>query len=150
MGIDMNAMARYACGISASASYVYTCEHIRSGEPLTTSTRPHTAVLLLSYDHDWKKWGMKIALTGRYLSGLITDEYTSVTSYAKTERVRYPGYQIWKLTATGNLHRGVKLTFSLDNLFNYVPGYYYSNSPATCGTVFSAGISLDIDKLIKI
>ena len=149
-GIDMNAMARYACGISASASYVYTCEHIRSGEPLTTSTRPHTAVLLLSYDHDWKKWGMKIALTGRYLSGLITDEYTSVTSYAETDRVRYPGYQIWKLTATGNLHRGVKLTFSLDNLFNYVPGYYYSNSPATCGTVFSAGISLDMDKLIKI
>jgi outer membrane receptor for ferrienterochelin and colicins len=64
--------------------------------------------------------------------------------------VRYPGYQIWKLTAIGNLHRGVKVTFSLDNLFNYVPDYYYSNSPAIRGTVFSAGISLDIDKLIKI
>jgi outer membrane receptor for ferrienterochelin and colicins len=149
-GIDMNIMARYACGISASASYVYTSEHIRSGEPLTTSTRPHTAVLLLSYDHDWKKWGMKITLTGRYLSSLTTDEYTSVTSYTEIERVKYPGYQIWKLTAIGNLHRGVKVTFSLDNLFNYVPGYYYSNSPATCGTVFSTGVSFDIDKLLKI
>lgn len=149
-GVDLNAMARYVCGISASLSYVYTHEHIQSGEPLTTSTRPHTAVVLLSYDHEWKKWGMNVSLTGRYLSSLKTEEYTSATSYEETERVKYPGYQIWKLTAIGNFHRGVKLTFSLDNLFHYIPSYYYNNSPATCGTVFSTGISFDIDKLLKI
>jgi outer membrane receptor for ferrienterochelin and colicins len=34
----------------------------------------------------------------------------------------------------------------VDNLFNYVPKYFYSNSPTTNGMTFALGVSLDIDR----
>ena len=45
--------------------------------------------------------------------------------------------------------KGVDMTLAVDNLFNYVPFRYYNNSPATKGTTFSAGLSLDIEQLFK-
>ncbi len=45
--------------------------------------------------------------------------------------------------------RGVSVTLAVDNLFNYRPRYYYSNSPTTTGTVCSAGLSLDIEQMFK-
>ena len=44
---------------------------------------------------------------------------------------------------------GVDMTLAVDNLFNYVPSRYYNNSPATKGTTFSAGLSLNIEQLFK-
>ncbi|MCH3995587.1 MAG: TonB-dependent receptor [Prevotella sp.] len=148
--VELNAEAKYACGIGASLSYVYTDEHVKSGQPLTRSTRPHTGVVRVEYDHSWKNYGFNFAINGRLLSSLRTDEYTSTTSYEQTERVKYPGYQLWKATFIQRIYKGVRLTMAVDNLFNYRPKYYYSNSPATRGTTFSCGVSLDLDKLIKL
>ena len=39
-----------------------------------------------------------IALNGRFLSKVNTEEYTSNTSYEETEKVTYPAYTMWKLT----------------------------------------------------
>ena len=38
---------------------------------------------------------------------------------------------------------------AVDNLRNYVPKYYYNNSPTTNGTTFSVGMSVDIDEFFK-
>ena len=148
-GLDINAQTRFLCGIGLTASYVYTHENIPMGQPYTSSTRPHSAVLRADYDHNFRTWGFNVALTGRYLSKLSTDQYTSATSYTQTQRVTYPDYQIWKLTAMGRLNRGVRLTMTVDNIFNYKPSYYYINSPTTTGAILSCGLSVDIDKLIK-
>ena len=148
-GLDINAQMRFLCGISLTASYVYTHENIPMGQPYTSSTRPHSAVLRADYDHNFRTWGFNVALTGRYLSKLSIDQYTSATSYTQTQRVTYPDYQIWKLTAMGRLNRGVRLTMTVDNIFNYKPSYYYINSPTTTGAILSCGLSVDIDKLIK-
>ena len=148
-GLDINAQMRFLCGISLTASYVYTHENIPMGQPYTSSTRPHSAVLRADYDHNFRTWGFNVALTGRYLSKLSVDQYTSATSYTQTQRVTYPDYQIWKLTAMGRLNRGVRLTMTVDNIFNYKPSYYYINSPTTTGAILSCGLSVDIDKLIK-
>ncbi len=148
-GLDVNAQARFMCGVGLTAAYVFTHENIPMGQPYTSSTRPHTAVLRADYDHNFRTWGFNVALTGRYLSKLSTLQYTSATSYTHTQRVTYPQYQIWRLTATGRLNRGIRLTTTIDNLFNYIPNYYYINSPTTTGAILSCGLSVDIDKLLK-
>ena len=148
-GLDINAQTRFLCGIGLTASYVYTHENIPMGQPYTSSTRPHSAVLRADYDHNFRTWGFNVALTGRYMSKLSIDQYTSATSYTQTQRVTYPEYQIWKLTAMGRLNRGIRLTMTVDNIFNYKPSYYYINSPTTTGSILSCGLSVDIDKLIK-
>jgi len=148
-GIDANALAKFPCGVSARLSYTYSHDHIKKGEPLVSQTRPHTATTRIEYGKSWRNYGFNIALNGRFLSKVTTNEYTSGTSYEETEKVSYPGYMIWKLSLLQNIGRGVNVTLGIDNLFNYVPSYYYNNSPYTTGTTFSAGISLDIDKLFK-
>lgn len=148
-GIDANASGRYSCGLSWRLSYAYTYEHIKKGEPMLSSTRPHTATLRVAYDKNWKKYGLSVTLTGRYLSRLTTDEYTYITSYEQTVRQTYPEYSIWKLNLSQRLRQGLTLTMAVDNLFNYRPDYYYSNSPSTTGTTCSVGLSLDIEQLFK-
>ena len=148
-GFEANASARYACGISTRLSYAYTHEHIKKGEPLLSNTRPHAITAKIAYDKNWKNYGFNASLNGRFLSKFTTDEYTSSTSYEETVKQTYPAYTIWKLNVTQRIWKGINLSFIVDNLFNYVPKYYYSNSPSTTGTTISAGISLDVDKFFK-
>jgi outer membrane receptor for ferrienterochelin and colicins len=89
---------------------------------------------------------LDVALSGRALSKVDVDEYTSTTSYEETERVTYPGYTMWRLNLTHHLGRAARVTMEVDNLFNYVPKYFYSNSPTTNGMTFALGVSLDIDR----
>lgn len=148
-GAEANASGRYACGISWRASYAYTREMIDRGQPLLSSTRPHAATARLAYDKSWKNYGLSAALTGRWLSAVTCDVYTEITSYEETVQQTYPGYTIWKLSLTQHLWRGMDLTLAVDNLFNYRPDYYYSNSPTTVGTTCSVGLSLNIEQFFK-
>ena len=72
-----------------------------------------------------------------------------MTSYEETVRQSYPGYTIWKLSVVQHLWSGIDLTLAVDNLFNYRPDYYYSNSPSTTGTTCSVGLSLSLERLFK-
>lgn len=146
-GVDANAAVRYPCGIGARVSYAYTYEHIKKGQPQTSSTRPHTATARLEYDKKWNNYSFNLALSGRYLSRVTTDVYTSSTSYEETEEETYPGYTMWKLTLSQRIWKGISVNMAVDNLFNYIPSYYYNNSPSTTGTTFSAGISLNVEEL---
>ena len=148
-GVDASASGRYSSGLSWRLSYAYTYEHIKKGEPMLSSTRPHTATARLAYDKDWKNYGLGVTLSGRWLSKVTTDVYTEITSYEQTERQTYPGYTIWKLNLSQRVWRGLNVTLAVDNLFNYRPDYYYSNSPSTTGTTGSVGLSVDIDRMFK-
>jgi outer membrane receptor for ferrienterochelin and colicins len=148
-GVDANLAWRSSWGLGTRLSYNYTHEMVKSGEPYTSSTRPHTATARIDYSRNWKNYGFNVALNGRFLSRVTVDEYTSTTSYEETEKVTYPSYMIWKLNITQNVWKGVSVLVAIDNLFNYIPKYYYSNSPTTTGTSFSVGLSLDIDAMCK-
>jgi outer membrane receptor for ferrienterochelin and colicins len=148
-GAEANMSWRSSFGLGSKLSYMYTREHVKSGEPYTSSTRPHTATARLDYSHAWKNYGFNIALNGRLLSKVDVDEYTSTTSYEETQRVTYPAYTMWKLNITQDIWKGVSLTCAIDNLFNYIPKYYYSNSPTTNGTTLSVGLSLDLNSMCK-
>jgi outer membrane receptor for ferrienterochelin and colicins len=145
-GVEANVSGRTAWGLGARLSYVYTHEQVKAGQPYTSSTRPHTATARLDYGRQWRHYGFDVALSGRALSKVQVDEYTSTTSYEATERVSYPGYTMWKLTWTHHLGRAAHVTMTVDNLFNYVPKYFYSNSPTTNGTTLALGVSFDVDR----
>lgn len=148
-GVDANISARYPCGLSARLSYTFTYEKIRKGEPLTSQTRPHSATIKIDYGKDWKFYGFNATLTGRILSRVETDVYSSLTNYEETVRQTYPGYTMWKFTLSQKVWRGININATVDNLFNYVPDYYYNNSPATVGTSFSVGVSVDMDSMFR-
>lgn len=148
-GVEANATGRYPFGLSWRLSYAYTYEHIKKGEPLLSSTRPHAATARLAYDKTWKKYALSVALSGRYLSRLTTDVYTEMTSYEETVEQTYPGYTIWKLSVTQQLLNGIAISLAIDNIFNYRPDYYYSNSPTTTGTTFLMGLSMDVEQLCR-
>lgn len=148
-GAEANASVKYPCGLGARLSYAYTHERIQKGEPVISQTRPHTATARLEYDKKWKNYAFNIALNGRFLSKVNTEEYTSNTSYEETQKVTYPSYMIWKLTLSQKIWKGMNLTVAVDNLFDYVPSHYYNNSPSTSGTTVSAGLSLNIDQLFR-
>lgn len=148
-GVDANMSLRTAWGFGTRLSYMFTYEKVKKGQPYTSSTRPHTATLRLDYTKRWKNYELMAALNGRFLSKVKVDEYTSVSSYEETQRVTYPSYMIWKLNMRHSFRKGFDLTMAVDNLLNYVPEYYYNNSPTTNGTTFSIGMSVDIDGFFR-
>lgn len=148
-GAEAHATGRYASGLSWRVSYAWTREMIGRGQPLLSSTRPHAATARLAYDRQWRNYGLNVSLSGRWLSAVTCDVYTELTSYEETARQTYPGYTIWKLSLTQRLWRGLDLTLAVDNLFNYRPDYYYSNSPTTVGTTCSAGLALNLEQFFK-
>lgn len=148
VGADANASARFPCGISANLSYTYTHESVSKGKLLVGESRPHTATARIEYGKSWNNYGFNVSLNGRVLSKVDTYEFEDTTTGA-VKPVTYPAYTIWKLTLQQDIHKGVSLIMGVDNLFGYVPSYYYNNSPYTKGAEFSAGLSIDIDKFFR-
>lgn len=147
-GVETDARFKTNFGIGARLTYTYTYEHLPRLQPYVTTTRPHTAVLRIDYDHNWPRFGFNIALNGRVLSQVNADEYVSYSTF-ETHTVTYERYSIWRLMITARPLKGINITLSADNLFGYEPNYYFNSSPPTRGTTLSAGISIDIDKLVK-
>lgn len=148
-GVDCSASANWDFGFKVRLSYVYTNVNYHENELHLSSTRPHSATARFEYGKRWHNYGFNLALTGRILSSVTCDEYTSLTDLTETQRVTYPGYTIWKLTLLQHVWRGLDISATVDNIFNYVPDYYYSNSPATTGTSFYVGLSVAVDKIFS-
>lgn len=148
-GVDCSASANWDFGLKVRLSYVYTNVNYHENELHLSSTRPHSATARFEYGKRWHDYGFNLALTGRILSSVTCDEYTSLTDLTETQRVTYPGYTIWKLTLLQHVWRGLDISATVDNIFNYVPDYYYSNSPATTGTSFYVGLSVAVDKIFS-
>ena len=156
-GIEANASLKLPCGFAARASYVYAKEHVKKGEiyqAYTSTTRPHTATVRVEYGKNYDHGhGFNVSLSGRLLSHVNTWEYSSYVQNADgemdTEEVRYPGYALWKLMFSQRILGGITLSATVDNLFDYVPSYYYNNSPTTVGRTFSITMSFDIDEIVK-
>ena len=147
-GLNADAAAKYPCGLGVLLSYAYTHVHIPKGEPYFSSTRPHTATAKIDYGKDWKNYGFDVTLSGRVLSRVTTDEYVDYENpNAGVNSTTYPAYTIWKLNLSQRVYRGIRVNATVDNLFNYRPDHYYNSTPATTGTTFSVGLSLDVDQL---
>jgi len=144
-GLDATFDYRFPFGLNAKLSYAYTHEGNTSSYVMTS--RPHSATATFDYGHRFGNYSFNILLNGRWLSKLDTNVLTSTSLYQETEAATYPAYTIWRLVFTQHWKDAIHLAFTIDNLFNYVPDYYYNNSPTTTGTTCALSLSLDIDKL---
>ncbi len=145
-GVDLNAQLHHYNGLGAKVSYAFVKNIVKSGQPDLTAARPHSLTWRLDYDHQFtQNYGLYVALSGRFLSAVNVTEYAD--AQLKTmETTHYDAYSIWKFTLSQRLLKGINVNFAIDNLFNYKPKTYASNSPATLGTTATIGVSVDIDK----
>ena len=155
LGAVATALARGGIGLTWLLSYAFTDEHLpkdkndRSVNNQYIPARKHSFIAHIDWEHKFsKKYGLNIALDGRYLSDVDNIEYVDYYDISKGVRnIHYPAYTLWKLSLVQRIGQAVKVTVALDNLFNYKPEYYYLNSPLTDGTNLMIGLSVDVDKI---
>jgi len=154
-GAEMTMQVRFDNGFSGKLSYAITSEHLPQDKDGTTISnqyipaRTHSLIARFDWDKQFtKNYGLSIGLNGRFLSAVNNEEYVNLQDISQgTKSVCYPAYTLWKLSTVQRFGKAVRLTLALDNLFNYIPTYYYYNAPVTDGISFQAGVSVDIDNL---
>lgn len=151
-GAEVALQGRWDNGFSTRLDYAYTHEQVSKNSEGNQANlqylpaRRHSMTARVSYEHSFSKnYGVVASLNGRVLSGLTNREYIDYYDIsAGMVTVEYPAYTLWKLSMTQNIGRYVRLTLTVDNLFNYRPAHHYLNSPLTDGTSFLAGLSIDL------
>ena len=139
-GIDFSAQYRSDMGLGVKLDYSYLHVGGRSVDSQFSQPRPHSATWRLDYDRQLCSfYRINAALSGRYLSS----PDTNIEKHDKS-------YQLWKFTLQQRFLDAVNLNFNIDNLFGYTPKVYYWSSAMTTGRTFSVGISIDIDRLVKV
>lgn len=146
-GADASVQLHHQKGIGAKVSYAFTKNIVKKGQPDLTAARPHSLTWRIDYDRQFtEKYGLYVALSGRFLSAVDVTEYAS-TELDEMTKTHYDGYSIWKLSLSQRILKGVNINCAVDNLFNYKPDNYYANSPVTLGTTLTVGVSIDLQKL---
>lgn len=139
-GIDFSAQYRSDMGLGVKLDYSYLHVGGRSVDSQFSQPRPHTATWRLDYDRQLCSfYRINAALSGRYLSAPDTNIKKHDSSY-----------QLWKFTLQQRFLDAVNLNFTVDNLFGYTPKNYYWSSAMTTGRTFSVGLSIDIDRFVKV
>ena len=67
-GVDINASAKYPCGLGIRVSYGYLHEFMRDGQMKFSSTRPHSATARIEYGKSWDNYQFNLSTNGRALS----------------------------------------------------------------------------------
>ncbi len=139
-GIDFSAQYRSDMGLGVKLDYSYLHVGGRSVDSQFSQPRPHSATWRLDYDRQLCSfYRINAALSGRYLS-------SPDTNIEKHDSC----YQLWKFTLQQRFLDAVNLNFTVDNLFGYTPKNYYWSSAMTTGRTFSVGLSIDIDRFVKV
>lgn len=146
IGADATLGYRWPINLGIKLSYAYSHEWNANDIANTSTTRPHSATVVLDYGKTYKNYGFNIVLNGSWLSSVHTNILTSSSQYNEYEKAYYPGYMMWKFVASQLLMKNAaRISLTIDNLFNYKPDYYYNNSPTSLGTTASVSLTLDID-----
>ena len=139
-GIDFSAQYRSDMGLGVKLDYSYLHVGGRSVDSQFSQPRPHSATWRLDYDRQLCSfYRINAALSGRYLSSPDTNIEKHDSSY-----------QLWKFTLQQRFLDAVNLNFTVDNVFGYTPKNYYWSSAMTTGRTFSVGLSIDIDRFVKV
>lgn len=146
-GLDANLAMKCPFGVTVKMAYAYVHEDLKQNGVNISSTRPHSATLGLNYEFERKNYHLNVALNGRFLGKLDTNEANNDGSLFTP--VRYPGYQTWKLVVTQRLFKAYSIQATVDNLFNYKPEFYAANSSISPGTTFMVGVSVQLDEIFK-
>lgn len=154
-GGEATVQARWSNGLSARMSYAYTDERLpknKEGQAVNNQyipARRHSLMAIVDWSKQFSQnYGLSLSLNGRFLSGVENVEFVDYYDISKgTNKVEYPAYTLWKLSAAQRFGKAWKLTVAVDNLLNYKPKYYYFNCPLTDGANLMVGLSIDLNRL---
>lgn len=137
-GVDLSAQYHFNFGLSFKYNHVFMNETGNVVQSQFTQPRKQSMTWRIDYDHRFSRdYAISTSLSGRS-QGKPQSGRTDVDQ----------GYTIWKLMLQQKIKSGININLAIDNLFGYKPKAYYYCSPMTTGRTWSAGISLDIDKLL--
>ena len=132
-GVDLSLMRSFDFGLTVNGEYVYTYEKFTGGDLRANPTRPHALTLKADWVHQWKPdWKFTATANYKWLSA-VTGDVLSFFSQEAVRTQRYPAYSMIGLTLSQTFPGNLSLGVSIDNLLNYIPDYYYYNSPITTG-----------------
>ena len=93
-GVDASVQLHHQNGIGAKVSYAFTKNIVKKGQPDLTAARPHSLTWRIDYDRQFtEKYGLYVALSGRFLSAVDVTEYAS-TELDEMTKTHYDGYSI--------------------------------------------------------
>ncbi|MDE5996677.1 MAG: TonB-dependent receptor [Muribaculaceae bacterium] len=132
-GVDISLMKSFDFGLTLNGEYVFTHEKFSKGDIKANPTRPHAITVKADYSHLWKPdWRFTATANFKWLSA-VTGDVMSFFSQVPTRTQRYPAYSMLGLTLSQTFPKNFTFGISIDNLLNYIPDYYYYNSPLTTG-----------------
>lgn len=132
-GVDVSAMKSFDFGLTINGEYIFTHEKYSKGDLRANPTRPHALTLKADWTHVWKPdWRFTATTNFKWVSA-VTGDVLSFFSNEATRTQRYPAYSMLGLNISQTFPKNFTLGLSIDNLLNYIPDYYYYNSPLTTG-----------------
>ncbi len=148
-GAEFSTQAKYSNGLGFKISYAF-CHEDAETESMSqyTPAREHTATFRSDYEYRVNKnLNLNFCISGRVLSSIDNKEYADILDDNSITTIHYPAYTIWKFFSNVNIKDFLCINFTIDNIFNYKPKYYYYNAPLTTGANFMIGLSIDVDKI---
>lgn len=143
-GVDVSAAKSWNFGLTLMGEYVYTYEKYHKGDLRANPTRPHALTLQADYGHDWKReWRFTAGLNFKWMSG-VTGDVMSMFSQEAAGQQYYPAYSMLNVIFTQGLGKHFSVNAGIDNLLNYIPKYYFYNSPLTTGIGMKIGVEVKI------
>ncbi len=132
-GVDISAMKSFDFGLTFNGEYIFTHENYSKGDLRANPTRPHALTLKTDWTHVWKPdWRFTATANFKWMSA-VTGDVLSFFSQEAARTQRYPAYSMLGLNISQTFPKNFSLGVSIDNLLNYIPDYYYYNSPLTTG-----------------
>lgn len=132
-GVDVSLMKSFDFGLTINGEYIYTHEKYSKGDLRANPTRPHALTFKADWIHLWKPdWHFTATANFKWMSA-VTGDVMSFFSQEASRQQRYPAYSMLGLTLSQTLPKNFTVGVSIDNVLNYIPEYYYYNSPLTTG-----------------
>lgn len=132
-GVDVSLMKSFDFGLTINGEYIYTHEKYSKGDLRANPTRPHAFTFKADWIHLWKPdWRFTATANFKWMSA-VTGDVMSFFSQEASRQQRYPAYSMLGLTLSQTLPKNFTVGVSIDNVLNYIPEYYYYNSPLTTG-----------------
>ena len=150
-GIDVSARGRWDV-FTAKIGYAFTKEQLpKSSDGSSVNNqyipaRPHS----LNWEVGLEKaftdnYALNVTFSGHLHAAVNNEEYRDYYDVSQgTAKIHYPAYTLCKLMVVQHLWNKVRVSLTLDNLFNYKPDYYYFNAPATDGINVMVGVGISL------
>lgn len=140
-GVDISAMRSFIFGLTLNAEYIYIHEKYSRGSLRANPTRPHSLIIKADYSKEWRKdWRLDAMASYKWISA-VTGDVLALNSTEPVGEQLYPAYGMLGLSLSQSFPKNLKLSVCIDNALNYIPKYYYYNSPITTGIEGSISLS---------